>query len=145
MSAPRGGRRVIVGGAGAAAGTLNDRFTQMKDTKIGITSPGFKRRGGGGGTSITITRDNDMSHSPRGGARGGRGGFSSRGGSGGFSSRGGSGGRGGGVRGGRGGMRGGGRGGRGGRGGKFRKEKTPTQEELDAELDQIAQDNQMKA
>ncbi|EFA85218.1 hypothetical protein PPL_02218 [Heterostelium album PN500] len=133
----RGGRRVIVGGSGSASGTLNDRFTQMKDTKVAISSPGFKKRSGGS-TSVTITRDGGdrrpsggRSHS--GGDRGGRSHAGGRP----------QGGRGG-SRGGRFGGRGGSRGGRGGRGGRFKKEKTPTKEELDAELDQIAKDNEMK-
>ncbi|KAK5584449.1 hypothetical protein RB653_006060 [Dictyostelium firmibasis] len=133
-------RRVIVNSS--SSGSLNDRFTQMK--KVGLSPQRKTSRGG----STTVTINNGSA--PRGGSfapRGGRGGqVSTRGGRGGFtSSRGGSSG----GRGGRGGYRpsrggrGGFRGGRGGnRGGK--REKTPSKEELDQELDEISNSNSMK-
>ncbi|KAN0009521.1 hypothetical protein ACTFIV_010795 [Dictyostelium citrinum] len=134
-------RRVIVNST--SSGSLNDRFTQMK--KVGLSPQ--RKTSRGGSTTVTINNGSTGGRSSF-GSRGGRGGQVSTRGRGGFtsSSRGGSsaGGRGGfrGGRGGRGGFRGG-RGGRGGfRGGK--REKTPSKEELDQELDEISNSNAMK-
>lgn len=128
MSQKHPTRKIMIQG-GSTGSTLNDRFTQIKSAKIPHSPTGKGKPG-----KVIITRDTSVS------TRGGRGG-SSRGGSSGRSH---TGGRGGSSRGGpRGGARGGARGGRGGRGGK-RREKTPTKEELDAELDSIAESNQMK-